>query len=144
MEFLIYIFLVFLSYYIYGFVIKLIGKYNDKNEKLEGYTKDFILTKRALFLEKEILIDVSKITMIHIGTLSVVTRGEYPGISKLSLNIFMGNNMIYIAKKENVFKFLKSIRAYDDNLYERLISKTVLVIPPIRMTLERELDNFNE
>ena len=56
----------------------------------------------------------------------------------------MGNNMIYMAKKENVFKFLKNIRAYDDNLFERLISKTVLVIPPIRMTLERELDNFNE
>ena len=144
MEFLIYIFLVFLSYYIYGFVIKLIGKYNDKNEKLEGYTKDFILTKRALFLEKEILIDVSKITMIHIGTLSVVTRGEYSGISKLSLNIFMGNNMIYMVKKENVFKFFKNIRAYDDNLFERLISKTVLVIPPIRMTLEHELDNFDE
>ncbi|NYV27469.1 hypothetical protein HP397_01325 [Streptobacillus felis] len=122
---------------------KIIENYNDKFEKVMGIDNELVIVKRDLFGIKNIYIDLFNIKDLLIRSLSFNSNYDGVKIQKFKVVLVFLDKKIFINKKDNVLKIVKAIKVLDENLYYKLLDKTVFVLDPIRLTLEKEMEDIN-
>ncbi|WP_066900146.1 hypothetical protein [Streptobacillus notomytis] len=138
-----FIIIFFLTSVIFNITKRIIQNYNDKFEKVVGINNELIITKIDFFTLKDIYVDLFKVNDILINSLSFNTTIEGSKIKKFKIIINVENKMIFVNKKNNVLKIIKAIKLLDENLYYKVLDRTVFAFDPVRFTLEKEMEEIN-
>ncbi|CAM3130576.1 hypothetical protein [Streptobacillus ratti] len=138
-----FIIIFFLTSLVINFTKKIVQNYNDRFEKLVGINNELIITKKDFFTIKNIYVDLFQVNDILVNSLSFNSTIEGPKINKFKIILSVENKMIFINKKNNVLKLIKAIKFLDESLYYKVLDKTVFAFDPIRLTLEKEMEEIN-
>ncbi|WP_064592103.1 hypothetical protein [Streptobacillus moniliformis] len=138
-----FIVIFFLMSLIINVVKKIIQNYNDRFEKIVGINNELIITKKDFFTIKNIYVDLFKVNNILINSLSFNSTIEGARIKKFKIILSVQNKVIFINNKTNVLNIIKAIKLLDESLYYKVLDKTVFAFYPIRLTLEKEMEEIN-
>lgn len=130
------------------YIIKYNNKMKEKNESLEYLNKEYIITKKQLFIDKVIYLNLEELDFLELNSLSI--RHDFinneVNIDKLKLLLYMKDDVVIeINNTLNSFKILKGIKKFKANKFEEFIQgNQIFLMDNIKECLEKSLDDIDE